>query len=81
MNWKTDLRLADLDANTVLEATCKRCGLLATRSAASYQSKYGHLYLDEFENRLRCSDRRCRGRMRMSMEHQHAIEGFVGGMA
>lgn len=81
MSWKTDLHLSDLPPDTVLEATCKRCGLSATRLVYAYQPKYGQLRLDEFEKRLRCPDRRCRGRMRMAMEHQHVIEGFVGGMA
>ena len=26
MNWKTDLKLADLDAAARIEITCRRCG-------------------------------------------------------
>ncbi len=83
MNWKSDLRLSDLDPAASLEATCRRCGLTRVRPAADLQARPAcdGLYLDEVERRLVCPDRRCRGRMRLAIEHQHKVEGFVGGMA
>lgn len=34
MNWKTDLRLNDLDASTEFEITCKRCRMTRTMTQA-----------------------------------------------
>jgi CRP-like cAMP-binding protein len=83
VNWKTDLKLADLDAAARIEIACRRCGLtryeLKDRLMALPEMQ--HAYLDQVENRLRCSDRRCKGRMRLSLVHDDKMEGFVGGMA
>jgi hypothetical protein len=82
VSWKTETRLSDLPANTVLEARCLHCKQTRTRSAGSLMGAATHqLYLDELEARLRCRDKHCRGAQRLTMEHQHKVEGFVGGMA
>ena len=39
------------------------------------------LYLDEIESRTRCKARGCKGRMRMAMDRQDEMSGFVGGLA
>ena len=83
MNWKTDLKLADLDAATEIEIVCKRCGLARYES----QSKlfecldFKNAYLDEVEYSLHCSNRFCQGGVRISLIHDDKNEGFVGGMA
>ena len=38
------------------------------------------LYLDEIENRARCKAQGCRDRMRMAMDRQEEMSGFVGGL-
>lgn len=83
MNWKTDLKLADLDASTRLEVTCKRCGLCRYEASAALMRdpKLAQAYLDEVEHALRCSDRVCRGAVRVALIHDGKTEGFVGGMA
>lgn len=83
MNWKTDLKLADLDAATAIEIVCKRCGLFRyeTRAQLMVQFKFQHAYLDEVEYSLHCSNRFCRGGVRISLIHDDKNEGFVGGMA
>lgn len=83
MNWKTDLKLADLDAETVIEIVCKRCGLVRyeTQSQLIEQPELSQAYLDEVEYSLCCSNRFCRGGVRISLIHDDKNEGFVGGMA
>lgn len=83
MNWKTDLKLADLDAATAIEVVCKRCGLARYETQAQLvaQPGFGNLYLDEVEYSLHCSDRFCRGGVRIALIYDDKNEGFVGGMA
>lgn len=82
MSWKTETKLGDLAPETMLEARCLACGQTRTRTAGSLLTpRRRGLYIDELETRLRCRDKRCAGRLRLTMEHQHRVEGFVGGMA
>lgn len=83
MNWKTDLKLSDLAATTRLEITCRRCGLTRYETAAALLAKPGfaHAHLDEVERKLTCSNRFCRGPVRLALTHDGKTEGFVGGMA
>jgi len=83
MNWKTDLKLADLDAGTTIEVSCKRCKLVRYETPAQLltQHNFQHAYLDEVEYSLCCSNRFCRGGVRISLIHDDKNEGFVGGMA
>ncbi len=83
MNWKTDLKLADLDAATRIEVTCKRCGLCRyeLQAALMQHPELAQAYLDEVEHALRCSSRICRGMVRVALIHDDKTEGFVGGMA
>lgn len=83
MNWKTDLKLSDLDNRTRLEITCRTCGhsRYETRDSLSTNPKLAQLYLDQIEGQLRCSKRTCRGAVRIALIHANKMEGFVGGMA
>jgi hypothetical protein len=83
VNWKTDLKLADLEGPTPIEITCKRCGLTRyeTQAQLIMQRGFGNLYLDEVEYSLHCANRFCRGGVRISLIHDDKTEGFVGGMA
>jgi len=83
MNWKTDLKLSDLDAKTRLEITCKACGhsRYETRDSLNTNPKLVHLYLDQIESHLCCSKRTCRSAIRIALIHANKMEGFVGGMA
>lgn len=83
MNWKTDLKLADLDPATRLEVTCKRCGLsrYERQSALMQRPELVQAYLDEVERALRCSNRFCQGVVRVALIYDDKTEGFVGGMA
>ena len=83
MNWKTDLRLADLDAKTRIEITCRRCGLMRYEPRDKLMDKPGmrQACLDQVEGWLRCPDRMCKGNVRLSLIHDDKMEGFVGGMA
>jgi transcription elongation factor Elf1 len=83
MNWKTDLKLADLDPATRIEVTCKHCGLSRYEQQASLmqRAELKQAYLDEVERALRCSNRFCKGAVRVALSHDDKTEGFVGGMA
>ena len=84
MNWKTDLKLADLDAVTAIEVVCKRCGLSRYEIQAQLLNEHPEFrdaYLDEVEHSLCCSNRFCKGGVRISLIHDDKNEGFVGGMA
>ena len=83
MNWKTDIKLSDLDAKSRLEITCRACGhsRYETRDSLSANPKLAHAYLDQIESHLRCSKRTCRGAVRLALIHANRMEGFVGGMA
>lgn len=83
MTWKADLKLADLDAATRVELTCKRCGLTRCTPAGELMQREDltQAYLDEIERALRCGDRFCKGPVRLALIHDGKTEGFVGGMA
>jgi hypothetical protein len=84
VNWKTDLKLADLDAATAIEVVCKRCGLSRYDIQAQLLNEhpeFSDAYLDEVEYSLCCANRFCRGGVRISLIHDDKNEGFVGGMA
>lgn len=82
MNWKTDLKLADLDSSTLFEITCRRCRLCRYQTQANLICElFKDSYIDEVERVLTCDSRACRGPIRIAMNHGDKTEGFVGGMA
>ncbi|RTL62115.1 MAG: hypothetical protein EKK42_32835 [Pseudonocardiaceae bacterium] len=82
MNWKSDLKLADLEDGAVLEITCRRCGLCRHEAKAKIMcDDFKDSYLDEVEKALRCQSRFCRGPVRIALSFGGKTEGFVGGMA
>lgn len=82
MTWKTELKLTDLDTGTRIEITCRRCNLTRYEGAADLltNTTLRHAYLDEVETTLSCSNRFCRGPVRLALIHDNKTEGFVGGM-
>lgn len=82
MNWKSDLRLYDLEPQTQLEVTCKKCGVTRYETQAVLMKRPGfrHFHIDEVERALKCEARFCKGSVRVSLVHDNT-EGFVGGMA
>ncbi len=83
MNWKTDLKLSDLDTRTEIEVVCKRCGLARyeTQKQLLESMELKNAYLDQVEASLHCANRFCRGGVRISLTYDDKNEGFVGGMA
>ncbi|MGQ5719937.1 hypothetical protein [Pseudochrobactrum asaccharolyticum] len=67
-NRKTKYKVGDLADEQRIEMICTARGR-------------EQLYLDEIENRARCKAQGCRGRMRMAMDRQDEVSGFVGGLA
>ena len=82
MNWKTDLKLADLDPDTAIEIVCKRCGLARyeTQTQLLESMDFKNAYLDQVECSMHCANRFCRGGVRIALIHDDKNEGFVGGM-
>jgi len=83
VNWKTDLKLADLDATITIEVVCKRCNLTRYETPAQLleRNNFKKVYLDEVEYSLLCSVMFCRGGVRIALAHDDKNEGFVGGLA
>jgi hypothetical protein len=83
VNWKTDLKLSDLDGAAPVEIACRRCGQTRTETAAALMRRpdFEQAYLDEVERALKCSSRTCQGPVRIALIHDGKTEGFVGGMA
>ena len=84
MNWKTDLKLNDLDGSTLFEITCKRCRKARSLSQAQILEAnpgFKRLYIDEVEASLCCPLHHCRGGVKLDMMHEGKEEGFVGGLA
>jgi len=83
VSWKTDLKLSDLDAGTAIEILCKRCGLsrYETQAQLLERPEFTHAHLDEVEYNLHCSNRFCRGGVRIALIYDDKTEAFVGGMA
>lgn len=83
MNWKTELRAADLGDDVRLELTCKRCGAVRflTPETILARGDDRYLYLDQVEVRACCQQRGCRGPMRMALVRKGEASGFVGGIA
>ena len=83
MNWKTDLKLSDVEGGTPIEIACRVCGQTRTETAAALMCQPGfkQAYLDEVERALKCAGRSCRGPVRIALIHDGKNEGFVGGMA
>ena len=82
-NWKTKYKVGDLADEQRIEMICKKCSRLVYITKATICTVKGReqLYLDEIENRARCKARGCKGRMRMAMDRQDEMSGFVGGLA
>lgn len=83
MSWKHDLKLSDVDPIQKIEIECKRCKLVCVETQAELIARTGlatHLYMDEVEFGLQCSNRFCRGGVRISLLWEHKVEGWVGGM-
>jgi len=81
VNWKTDLKLSDVEGGAAIEIACRVCGRTRTETAAALMPGMEQAYLDEVERALRCASRSCRGPVRIALIHDGKNEGFVGGMA
>lgn len=83
MNWKSELKIDDLDPAAELEIACRRCGLTRYETPTEILKRGGfhRAYLDQVEKVLRCKGRFCNGTVRISLIHDDKNEGFVGGMA
>ena len=83
MNWKTNLRVNDLDFDQRIEVTCRECGHVhyLTRKLISGSSEREFLYLDEVERETVCRARGCRGAVRIALVRNGEASGFVGGLA
>jgi hypothetical protein len=83
VNWKKEIKVTDLDPDTLVEVICKKCGngRYATQSELLEMPGMKNAYIDEIEKALRCNMRFCSGAVRVSLIYDDKTEGFVGGMA
>lgn len=83
MSWQEDMRLRDLDDNTVIEATCIRCRYMWLQSPVQLLIKVDHrdVYMDEVAKSLACPRPNCRHvGARIALIRHEETSGFVGGM-
>ncbi len=83
MNWKKNIKIEDLDPDTLIEIICRKCGngRYATQSEILEMPGMQRAYMDEVEKVLCCHMRFCKGPVRISLIYDDKTEGFVGGMA
>ena len=83
MSWKEQLQLLDFDSDVRLEARCSKCGYTWYEQPCLYyhKSHLRMLYVDEFENKLRCKQWNCRGKIKLAQTSEEETEGFQGGLA
>lgn len=83
MNWKNDVQLQDLDPDQVLEFTCRQCGHIHIKHVSELQANEALMmfWMDQIEQEEVCHNRDCHGRVLMSIYHNNATSGFVGGLA
>ena len=82
MSWKRKLQILDFNHDDRLEARCVSCGYTWYEVPVVYfhKSHVRQLCIDEFENRLRCKQWNCSGKIRLSQTHKDETEGFQGGL-
>ena len=83
MSWKRQLQLLDFETDDRLEARCCKCGFTWYEQPVVHLNK-SHLrmlYVDEFENKLRCKQWNCSGNIKLAQSHNEETEGFQGGLA
>jgi len=83
VNWKTNLRMSDLEPDQRLEVTCRTCGHVhyLTRQSIIVSPDDVQLYLDEVEHRIKCKARKCCGAVRIALVRKGEASAFVGGLA
>jgi len=83
MNWKTSLRADDVGADQRIELSCRKCGAVRYLEPSVILARRGgnQLSLGQVEARARCTQRGCKGMMRMMLVRRGEASGFVGGLA
>ncbi|UXN05282.1 hypothetical protein [Bartonella sp. HY761] len=83
MSWKTELQIQDLEPDTKLEMSCKKCGHIyfLKPSDIMVNSDNRFLYLDEVETKAQCKSRGCTGEIRMMLVGTRKASPFQGGLA
>jgi hypothetical protein len=83
MNWKTSLRAGDVGVEQRVELSCRKCGAVRYLEPAVILARRGgdQLSLGQVEARARCTQRGCKGMMRMMLVRNGEASGFVGGLA
>lgn len=82
-SWKAQLQISDLAKADRIEVECKVCGFFRYEEVAEWQKSrlITQLYLDEFEDRMRCHKWGCGGECRIALPSGIETEGFQGGLA
>ncbi|MGJ8562193.1 MAG: hypothetical protein ACSHXY_01465 [Alphaproteobacteria bacterium] len=82
-SWKAHLQMSDLNSDVRIEVECKTCGFFRYEEVSEWQKSrlMRQLYLDEFEDRLRCQKWGCGKPVRIALPSSVETEGFQGGLA
>lgn len=83
MSWLDDTYLRDLEDDTVIEATCLKCGRTWRQSALQLRLKvqHGNVTLAEVQTHLACNISHCAHvGVRLTIIRAHGNSSFVGGL-
>jgi hypothetical protein len=82
MNWKTELRLGDIEPGRNIEVLCRKCGYswLETVDDLLARPGFDGFMCDEAETALVCRQRGCGGRVKIFLNFDHLMEPFIGGL-
>lgn len=83
MSWKKKLQLLDMKSDELIEARCSKCSYIWYERASYHlhKSYMRQLFLDEFEEKLKCKQWACRGKIKIALTNEDETEGFQGGLA
>lgn len=83
MNWKSSLRAGDVGQEQRIELSCRKCGAVRYLEPSAILARRAgdQLSLEQVEARARCTQRGCKGMMRMMLVRRGEASGFVGGLA
>lgn len=83
MSWLDELRLRDIDNESVIEATCIQCGHAWKQTPVQLMLKVDHrdVTMAEVAKHLACQRYKCRWvGARLKLLRKRPSSGFVGGM-
>ncbi len=81
VGWTDEYQLLDLEPDKVVGFMCKKCGSYKAYTVKELLEDFDRQdYPSKVEAELRCIQSRCRGPVRIELNHGHLNEQFQGGL-